>query len=64
MTQQQWDKHADHMSDHVSWPANKKQILEACNGEDVEKEVILDIAINLPEGTYQKLDEIKKILVK
>ena len=64
MTQQQWDKHTDHMNDHISWPASKKQILEACNGEDVEKEVILDIAINLPEGTYQNLDEVKKILVK
>lgn len=64
MTQQQWDKHADHMSEHITWPASRKQILEACGAEDVEKDVLLDIAINLPDGTYENLEEVKKILVK
>lgn len=64
MTQQQWDSHAGHMNEHVTWPATRKQILEACNGEDVEKEVLLDVAINLPDGTYENEAAVKEILVK
>ncbi len=64
MTQQQWDKHAGHMNEHITWPANKQQILEACNGEDVDKEVLEDVEMNLPDGTYENEEEVKGILVK
>lgn len=64
MTQQQWDKHAEHLRDHITWPASKQQILEACNGEDVEKEVLEDVETNLPDGTYENEAEVKGILVK
>lgn len=62
MTQQQWNKHADHLESHISWPAKKAQILEACAGEDVESEVMNELK-NLPDKSYQNESEIKQALV-
>lgn len=62
MTQQQWGQHIDHLRSHVSWPANKAQILEACNGVDVEENVMKELK-DLPNKTYQSEGEIKKALV-
>ncbi len=62
MTQQQWDKHIDHLRGHVDWPANKEEIVAACNGEDVEASVMTELK-NMPNKTYQNEGEIKKTLV-
>lgn len=64
MNMQQWDKHTEHLNDHITWPADKKQILETCKGEDVEPEVLKDIEENLPEGMYESAEDVKKVLVK
>ena len=62
MTQQQWNQHIDHLRDHISWPANKAQIMAACMGEDVEKSVMSELK-NLPEKTYESEGEVKAALV-
>ena len=62
MTQQQWDKHSEHMGSHITWPATKQQIIEACAGEDVEKEVMDELG-NLEDRTYQGDGELKGLLV-
>lgn len=64
MSLQQWDKHADHMMDHIKWPATKKEIIAACQGEDVEDDVMEDLKMNLAEGSYNNSEEVKRILVK
>ena len=64
MTQAQWDKHTEHLNSHITWPATKEQIVAACNGEDVEPEVLEDVKANLADGTYESAEDVKKILVK
>ena len=62
MTQHQWDKHNEHMGTHITWPASKQQIIEACAGEDVEKEV-MDELQTLADRTYGSEGELKGLLV-
>ncbi|MBI4058013.1 DUF2795 domain-containing protein [Candidatus Microgenomates bacterium] len=64
MTIQQWEKHTEHLKEHIAWPATKEQILEACKGEDVEPEVLKDIEENLPAGSYENESAVKELLVK
>jgi len=63
MSLQQWNDHSGHLKGHIMWPASKKDIIEACKGEDVEPEVLNDLRKNLPEGKYDSPEEVKKILV-
>ena len=51
------------MANHITWPATKAQIVEACNGEDVEPEILAEVK-SLPDRTYKSAEEVKKILVK
>lgn len=62
MTQQQWGKHIGHFKEHITWPANKQQVIEACAGEDVEKGV-MDELQNLPDKTYENETELKSLLI-
>jgi len=64
MTKAQWDKHTDHLNNHITWPATKEQVVAACNGEDVEPAVLEDVKQNLPDGTYENAEEVMKVLVK
>lgn len=63
MTQQQWDKHAAHFNEHITWPATKQQIIEACQGQDVDEEVMNELK-NLPEKEYENEAELKDLLIK
>ena len=64
MTNDQWDEVAEHMNEHITWPATKQQIIEACNGDDTPQEVQADIKANLADRTYNTADEVKMALVK
>lgn len=64
MNMQQWDKHQQHVDEHITWPATKQEIVDACQGSDVEAEVLAEIKTKLPEGDkkYSK-QEFKNIVV-
>ncbi|KKS95868.1 MAG: hypothetical protein UV73_C0013G0013 [Candidatus Gottesmanbacteria bacterium GW2011_GWA2_43_14] len=64
MTVQQWNDHKQHMDEHITWPANKEEIVAACKGMDVEKEVLEEVKTKLSDGNrkYTK-EEIKSMLV-
>ena len=64
MTLQQWNAHSDHMNEHISWPATKQQIYDACKGEDVEPTILEEIKTKLSDGNKKyTLEEAKRILV-
>lgn len=63
ITKQQWDKHEEHMNDHITWPASKAQIIEACEGEDVEAEVMKALE-GIPDREYKSPSDLMSILVK
>lgn len=58
MNMQQWNKHQKHMDEHIKWPATKKEILDACQGMDVEPEILEEMKMKLPDGDkkYTKED--------
>ncbi len=64
MTTQQWDKHQQHVDDHIKWSASKQEIIDACQGMDVEPEVLEELKTKLSDGgkRYTK-EELKSILV-
>jgi hypothetical protein len=62
MTTQQWQDHEDHMMEHISWPASKKQIVDACKGEDVEPDVLKEIKA-IPDREYESAADLKGILI-
>jgi hypothetical protein len=64
MTTQQWNQHQQHMDEHISWPATKDAIIKACEGSDVEPNVLEEIKTKLSDGnrTYTEA-EVKQILV-
>lgn len=65
ITLKQWNDHQEHMDEHIAWPANKKQILAACAGTDVDKAVLAEIERTLPDDdkqTYTK-EQFKNMLV-
>ncbi|MBI3282632.1 hypothetical protein HYZ70_00975 [Candidatus Curtissbacteria bacterium] len=64
MTNQQWEDHKVHLTEHFPWPATGKAIKEACNGEDVTPEVLKEVKEMLDDEKKYTLDEVKKILVK
>jgi hypothetical protein len=63
MNIKQWQKHEEHMNDHISWPAGKQQVIDACNGEDVEPEVMAEIKA-IPDREYESPEDLKSILLK
>lgn len=64
MTQQSWDNHKQHLDDHITWPATKTEIMAACNGTDVEPEVLEEIKTTLPDDdTKYTQQEFKQMLV-
>ncbi|KKT58399.1 MAG: hypothetical protein UX91_C0003G0057 [Candidatus Amesbacteria bacterium GW2011_GWB1_47_19] len=50
MTQKQWDTHRQHVDDHITWPATKQEIVDACQGMDVEPAVLKDLKTMIPDG--------------
>ena len=60
----QWDKHQQHIDEHITWPATKQEIVDACQGMDVEPEVLASIKSTLPDGDkkYTK-EEFKSLTV-
>lgn len=64
MTQQQWDKHQEHLDNHIVWPATKEEIVAACAGEDVDAEVLDEIKTEMPGGDrkYSK-EEFRELMV-
>lgn len=64
MTTQQWNEHRQHIDEHISWPANKKEILDACEGMDVKPEVLDELKMKLTNsGKKYTKAELKKLLV-
>lgn len=64
MTTQQWDEHKKHIDEHIMWPATKEEIMAACEGLDVEKDILDEIETKLTDGDkkYSK-EEVKSMLV-
>lgn len=60
----QWNDHKQHMDEHITWPATKKEIVAACQGIDVEQEVMSEIKTKLTEDDkkYTK-SEVMNLLV-
>ena len=53
----------DHLGDHVSYPASKQDIIEACNMmEHVPSEDKEWVIENLPDGMYENAGEVKLAL--
>lgn len=64
MTMQQWDKHQQHMDEHITWPATKQEILEACQGTDVEAGILDEVRAKLSDSGKKYTEaEAKNILV-
>lgn len=63
ITMKQWEDHEKHMMDHVKWPATKKEIVDACSGEDVEPDV-LDEVKAIPDREYESAEDLKSVLVE
>jgi hypothetical protein len=63
MTQTQWDKHKEHLDEHISWPATKAQIVAACEGVDVEPSVLSEMKTKLQDGKQYTQNDVKKMLV-
>jgi hypothetical protein len=52
-----------HIREHLSYPASKQQLIQACNDmSDVPKSDKEWFENNLPEGNYQTADEVIKAL--
>lgn len=63
MNLQKWQAHKEHMNNHISWPASKKQIIDACSGDDVEPEVLGELK-TIPDREYTSPEDLKSILLK
>ena len=65
MTQQQWDKHQEHLDSHIMWPATKEEIVAACSGEDVDEDVMEEMKMKLPDGNRKYSEkEMHEMLVE
>ena len=54
-----------HLKNHVSYPANRAQVVAACNGMmDVAAEDRDWFMKNLPEGTYKSADAVLSALLQ
>ena len=52
-----------HLKDHMTYPANKAQLVAACNNlSDFSEEDKRAFAEKLPEGTYNSVDEVIQAL--
>lgn len=52
-----------HLKQHMTYPADKKQLVEACNKlSDFSMEDKKWFEENLPEGTYKSADEVTQAL--
>lgn len=64
MTMKQWNDHKTHLDEHITWPATKQEIVEACQGSDVEPEVMEDLKTKLSDGDKKYTqEEAKRMLV-
>lgn len=54
-----------HLKNHVTYPANRQQVLAACNGMmDVDETDRKWVTTHLPEGTFRTADEIMSALLR
>jgi hypothetical protein len=54
-----------HLKNHVKYPANRAQVVAACNNmSDVPAADKDWVSKNLPEGTYQSADQVVAALLK
>lgn len=52
-----------HFDEHITYPATKQDIIDACNKmADVEAEDKKWVEDNLPDKTYMSADEVKEAL--
>lgn len=64
MTQMQWDKHQEHLDQHIKWPATKKEIVAACDGAHLDEDVLDEIQTTLPDDdTVYTEQQLKEMLV-
>lgn len=53
----------DHLKAHQTYPANKAELMQACNDlSDFSAEDKQWFSDHLPEGTYNSADEVVKVL--
>lgn len=53
----------DHLKGHITYPATKVQLVEACNHmEDQKPEDKMEFETKLPDGTYNSADDVMKAL--
>jgi hypothetical protein len=54
-----------HLKNHVNYPANRQQVIAACNGmmdaDEVDRKWVTG---NLPEGTYKTADDVLSALLR
>ncbi len=54
-----------HLKNHVNYPANRSQVLAACNNMmDAPKEDSEWVAKALPDGSYRSADEVVSALLR
>lgn len=63
MDTQKWNKYK-HFEEHITWPATKQEIINACEGEHYDKDTLKEIKMALPDGDkkYTK-EEFKKMMM-
>ena len=53
----------DHLKTHQTYPANKAELVAACNGlSDFSPEDKEEFATKLPDGTYNSAEDVIKAL--
>jgi hypothetical protein len=64
MNMQQWSQHQQHMDEHIKWPATKQQIIDTCQGTDVDTSILDEIKTKLTDDDKQYTEqEVKSMLV-
>jgi hypothetical protein len=54
-----------HLKNHVKYPANRAQVVAACNNmSDAPSDDRDWVSSSLPEGTYQSADQVVTALLK
>jgi len=54
-----------HLKNHVKYPANREQVVAACNNmSDAPTDDRDWVSKNLPDGTYQNADQVVAALLK
>jgi hypothetical protein len=60
----QFKENLSHLKNHVKYPANKQQLVAACNNMmDVQKDDRDWFGMNLPQGNYNNAEDVLRALL-